>query len=169
VAKHQLIISREIDRKYPIRSEAGQSKVTRTVVVNWKGTWEPGDQPEAYLVVAPQDEIEIVLQPDEYGDASLWFFTPEDQKVPLFPQPWNPVRSVKKLANSVRALWDGNRRDDDDVRVDLPSGSKVLEVNDMLAGDSRESRYGLRISSLGQRPVPIGGQGNAGSLTATKP
>jgi hypothetical protein len=122
-----------------------------------------------FLVVAPQDEIEIVLQPDEYGGASLWFFAPEEQKVPLFSQPWNPVRSVKKLANSVRTLWGGNRSDDDDVRVDLPSGSKVLEVNAMLAGDSRESRYGLRISALGKRPVPIGEQGNPGSLTATKP
>jgi hypothetical protein len=169
VARHQLIISREIDRKYPIRSEAGQSKVTTRVVVNWKGTWEPGDQPETYLVVAPQDEIEIVLQPDEYGGASLWFFTPEDQKFPVFSRPWSPMRSVKKLVNSVRSMWDGNKKDDDDVRVDLPSGSKVLEVNYMLAGDSRESRYGLRISGLGEHPKPIGGQGNPGSLTTTKP
>ncbi|MCY1082515.1 hypothetical protein [Archangium lansingense] len=168
MARHQLIISRELSRKYPIRSEAGQSKVTSRVVVNWKGTWEPDDQPEMYLVVAPQDEIEIVLQPDEFGGAGLWFFKQEEQKTPLFRPTLEPGRLIKKLATSLQSLWDPQSEDEED-RVDIESGSRILEVNHMLAGDSGESRYSLRLSGLGQRPVPIGGQGQPGSLTASKP
>ncbi|MFY0527987.1 hypothetical protein ACN28I_34140 [Archangium gephyra] len=158
MAKHQLIISRDINRKHPVRSEAGQSKVISRVVVNWKGTWEPDAQPEMYLLVAPQDEIEIVLQPDEYGSASLWFMKPMEQGAPLFQPPGNPFKRLASLF-----------RKDDEERVDLKRGSKVLQVNDALAGEPGELRYVLRISGLGERPVPIGGQGNPGTLTASKP
>jgi hypothetical protein len=148
VAKHQLIISKDINRSYPVRSEAGQYKATRTLVVNWKGTWAPGDRPELYLVVAPGDELELVLSSEQHQGGSLWLFK---RVLPLL------------------LPTDETERQDAWERVDIESGSTVLQVNDSLAGVSGESRYDLRISALGQKPVIIVGEGQPGTLTASKP
>jgi len=148
VAKHQLSISKDINGSYPVRSEAGQFKVTRTLVVNWKGKWEPDDRPELYLVVAPGDELEVVLSSEKHPGGSLWLFK---RVHPLLL----PTQETQH-----QDAWE---------RVDIESGSRVLQVNHTLARDSGESRYDLRISALGQRPLPIVGQGQAGSLTASKP
>jgi hypothetical protein len=64
---------------------------------------------------------------------------------------------------------DTHNEEDSSVRVDIKKGSKVLKVNHALAHESGESRYALRISELGQFPMPMVGQGQAGTLTATKP
>lgn len=162
MARHQLIISRDKSLRHPVRSEAGQFEVTTRVVVNWKGTWGPYEQHETYLVVAPQDEIEIVLATGE-RDSSLWFIheteqtpqeqTPRSTTLPLFEQ---AARSLVKLQ-------------DDRERVDIKEGSEVLQVNHALASEPRELRCYLRISDLGKRPPMIAGQGNPGSLTTTKP
>jgi hypothetical protein len=148
VAKHQLIISKETHVSCPVRSEAGQLKPTRTLVVNWKGTWEPRDQPDHYLVVAPGDELELVLSAEQREGGSLWLLH------------WvNPSPSV--LSESQRqGKWE---------HVDLQTGSVRLQVNPDLAHEAGESRYELRITALGQIPAPIVGQGQAGTLTATKP
>ncbi|MGZ3460193.1 MAG: hypothetical protein ACXU86_17025 [Archangium sp.] len=150
MAKHQLFISKEIDGFFPVRSEAGQLKKTCTLVVNWKGTWEPGDHPELSLVVAPGDELEVVLSSNKHQGGSLWLF---QRVVPLL-LPTNETVS--------QGAWER-------VDVEDEGGSKVLQVNPSLAGDSGESRHGLRISALRQWPVPIVGQGDPGSLTASKP
>ncbi|WNG56456.1 hypothetical protein F0U59_18085 [Archangium gephyra] len=167
MAKHQLSISRDMNLRHPVRSEAGQSKATSMVVVNWKGTWESGEQSETYLVVAPQDEIEIVLSSGEEGGSSVWFFDQLGQKVPLLRPQGNPWGILHPLVTWIRSLW--NSETDGEQRVDIKSGSKVVQLNQALAGDSREFRYYLRISELGERPPRIGGQGQAGTLTASKP
>jgi hypothetical protein len=152
VAKHQLFISRDINRAFPVRSEAGQFKVTRTLVINWKGTWEPRDQPDLFLVVAPGDELEIVLSGEQQEAGSLWF-----------TDRLNPVRSLLLPLpedQPQRGHWE---------RVDIKSGSVLLQVNPAIARDAGESRYDLRLTALGQLPVPIVGQGQAGTLTASKP
>lgn len=148
MAKHQLIISDDQNPRYPVRSEAGQSKATSHVVVNWKGTWEPGDQPETYLVVAPGDEIEIVLSSEMNEGASLWLFDEMEHKVPLLS------RSKSQTGEE---------------RVDIKRGSKVVQVKHALAGDPRELRYYLRTSPLREHPPIIVGQGDPGTLTASKP
>lgn len=148
MAKHQLIISKNINRSHPVRSEAGQFKVIRTLVVNWKGTWEPGDHPEQCLVVAPGDELELVLSSEHEEGSSLWFF----KRMLALLLPTQETQSQE--------AWE---------RVDIEKGSMRFQVNHALAGDSGESRHGLRISKLGQMPLPIVGQGQAGSLTASKP
>ena len=147
MAKHQLIIS---NGPYPVRPEAGQNKAIRTLVVDAKGTWTPSDHPERYLVVAPGDELELVLSSEKKQGGSLWIF---NQGVPLL------------------APAEGIERQDDWERVDFESGSgsKVLQLNPSLAGASGESRYNVRASALRQRPLPIVGEGQAGSLTASKP
>lgn len=151
MAKHQLFINRDISRAFPVRSEAGQFKVTRTLVVNWKGTWEPRDQPDTCLVVAPGDELEIVLSGEQQEASSLWL----TNRV-------NPLRSL------LLPMPD-NQRQNDWERVDIKSGSEILQVNPAISRDAGESRYDLRITALGQRPMPIVGQGYAGTLTASKP
>jgi hypothetical protein len=151
VAKHQLIIPEDPYDYYPARSEAGKSKNIRTLVVNWKGKWQPDDHPERYLVVAPGDELELVLASKKQKGGSLWLFKRE---LPLF-QPTQETESED--------AWQ---------RVDLKSGSKVLQVNLSLAPGSGESRYDLRISALKKKPlppIPVVGSGQAGTLTATKP
>ncbi|HEX5749732.1 MAG TPA: hypothetical protein VFZ09_26105 [Archangium sp.] len=151
MAKHQLIISRDFKRPSVLRSEEGQLKATRTLVVNWKGSWEPRDQPELFLVVAPGDELEIVFADEQHESGSLWLFN----RV-------NPLRSLLlPLPESQRQeRWE---------RVDLQKGSVILTVNGEIARDSGESRYDLRVSALGEMPPPIVGQGNPGTLTASKP
>lgn len=146
MAKHQLIIT---PGPYPVRSEAEQRKATRTLVLNWKGTWEPQERPELYLVVAPGDELELVLSSEMRQGGSLWIFRRE---LPALLVP-----------------TDETECQDTSERVDLESGSRVLQVNPSLTGDSGESRYNLRTSALGKVPLPIVGQGQAGTLTATKP
>ncbi|EPX64807.1 hypothetical protein D187_000229 [Cystobacter fuscus DSM 2262] len=148
MAKHQLIIPESIYTSFPVRSEAGRLKELCTLVINWKGTWAPDDDPELSLVVAPGDELEIVLSAERHQGGSLWLFKRE---LPLL-LPENAVRSER--------TWE---------RVDLERGSRVLQVNHALSRDSGESRYDLRVSELGQFPEPIVGQGQAGTLTASKP
>jgi len=145
VAKHQLIISNGL---YPVRSEAEQNKVVRTVVVNWKGTWGPHDRPEQYLVVAPGDELEIVLSSERQQGGSLWIF---DQGVPLLV----PTEGIERQGTL--------------ERVDVESGSKLVQVNQALASNSGESRYNLRATALRQMPIPIVGEGQPGTLSASKP
>lgn len=151
MAKHQLFISKDVSRSYPVRSEAGQFKVTRTLVVNWKGTWEPNEHPEQYLVVAPGDELEVVLSSEKDQGASLWLF--------------------RRELSPLLVPTDGTECQDAWERVDLKNGSEstVLQVNPTLARDSGELRYDLRISALGKRPLPIVGEGQAGTMTASKP
>ncbi|WNG24283.1 hypothetical protein F0U62_09825 [Cystobacter fuscus] len=148
MAKHQLIIPESIYEFYPVRSEAGRLKELRTLVINWKGTWAPDDDSELYLVVAPGDELEIVLSSERHQGGSLWLFKRE---LPLL-LPENEVRSER--------TWE---------RVDLERGSKVLQVNHALSRDSGESRYDLCVSELGMAPMPPVGQGQPGTLTASKP
>lgn len=151
MAKHQLIISDELYDAYPSRSEAGKSKETTTLVVNWKGKWARGDSPKQYLVVAPGDELELVLSPEKRKGGSLWLY--KQERALLMPS---------QEAES-QAAW---------LRVDIKSGSKVFKVNHLLAHDSGESRYDLRISALRKKPVPPMppvGEGQTGSMTATKP
>ncbi|ATB36470.1 hypothetical protein CYFUS_001885 [Cystobacter fuscus] len=148
MAKHQLIIPENIYASFPVRSEAGRLEELLTLVINWKGTWEPGDQPEQYLVVAPGDELEIVLSAERHQGGSLWLFKRE---LPLL-LPENAVLSDRTWA-----------------RVDLERGSRVFQVNHALSRDSGESRYDLRVSELRQYPEPIVGQGQPGTLTASKP
>jgi hypothetical protein len=147
VAKHQLSIS---NGAWPVLSEAGQNKAVRTLVVNWKGTWEARDRPERFLLVAPGDELELVLSADKQQGGSLWIF---NSGVPLL----EPAEGIE--------------RQDDWERVDLESGSgsRVVRVNQTLAGGSGESRYSVRATGLRQKPVPIVGEGQAGSLTASRP
>lgn len=146
MAKHQLIIS---NGAWPARSEAGHTKTVRTLVVDAKGTWTPpSEHPERYLVVAPGDELEVVLSPDKKQGGSLWIF---NQGVPLL----EPAAGIE--------------RQDDWERVDLESGSRVLRMNPVLASASGESRYNVRASGLRQKPLPIVGEGQAGSLTASRP
>jgi hypothetical protein len=151
VAKHQLIISRDIKRPPVVRSEGGQFKATRMLVINWKGTWEPRDQPDLYLVVAPGDELEIVLADEQQQGGSLWLFN----RV-------NPLRSLLLPMPE-------SQRQDRWERVDIQKGSVILTVNQAIAQDSGESRYDLRVSALGEMPPPIVGQGQPGTLTASKP
>ncbi|MFE8600301.1 hypothetical protein [Archangium violaceum] len=151
MAKHQLIISRDFKRPPVARSEGGQLKPTRMLVVNWKGTWAPRDQPDLYLVVAPGDELEIMLADEQQQASSLWLF--------------NRVNP----SSSLLLLTPESRREDPWERVDIPKGSVILTVNQVIARDSGESRYDLRVTALGQRPPPIVGQGQAGTLTASKP
>ncbi|MFL5346367.1 MAG: hypothetical protein ACJ8AT_16380 [Hyalangium sp.] len=147
MAKHQLIIS---NGAWPVLSEAGQNKAVRTLVVDAKGTWVPSAHPERYLVVAPGDELEIVLSPDKQQGGSLWIF---NQGAPLL----EPAEGIE--------------RKDDWERVDFESGSgsRVLRLNQALAGASGESRYNVRATGLRQKPVPIVGEGQTGSLTASRP
>ncbi|WNG56457.1 hypothetical protein F0U59_18090 [Archangium gephyra] len=149
MAKHQLIISRDFKKPAVVRSEGGQLKATRMLVVNWKGTWAPRDQPDLYLVVAPGDELEIVLGDEQQEASSLWLFN----RV-------NPLRSLLLLESQRQDPWE---------RVDIQKGSVILTVNQAIAKDSGESRYDLRVTALGQKPPPIVGQGQAGTLTASKP
>ena len=151
MSKHQLIISKDVSRAYPVRSEAGQLKVTRTLVFNWKGTWEPNDRPDLYLVVAPGDELEVVLAAEQDQRSSLWLF---NRGNPL-PSLLSPVSESQPQDH-----WE---------RVDLQKEGVLLRVNQTISRDSGESRYDLRISPLGQRPMPIVGQGQPGTLTASKP
>jgi hypothetical protein len=152
VAKHQLIISEEIDEEYPVRSEAGQFQNVRALVVNWKGKWAPFDSPEQYLVVAPGDELELVLSSKKRKGGSLWLYKQDS----LLLMPTEETES--------QDAWE---------RVDIKSGSTVLEVNRSLARDSGEARYYLRISALKKKPQPLRpppvGQGMTGTLPATKP
>jgi hypothetical protein len=145
VAKHQLIIP---NGPFPVRSEAEQLKAVRTLVVNWKGTWAPSDHPERYLVVAPGDELEVVLAADKPRGGSLWIF---NQGIPLL----EPAEGVERANGS--------------ERLDLESGSRVLRLNQALAGASGESRYNLRASALREPPIPFVGEGQAGTLSASKP
>jgi hypothetical protein len=145
VAKHQLSIS---NGAWPVLSEAGQNKTVRTLVVNWKGTWEARDRPERFLVVAPGDELELVLSTDNPHGGSLWIF---NQGAPLL----EPAEGIERKED-----WE---------RVDLESGSRVVRVNQTLAGGSGESRYNVRATGLRQMPLPIVGEGQAGSLTASRP
>jgi len=149
VAKHQLNISDDITWFCPVRLEAGQYKEVHTLVVNWNGKWDPKDRPEHCLVVAPGDELEVVLSPKMEHGGSLWIFK---QKVSLFL----PTQDL-------------HEEDTSSVRVDIQKGSKVLQVNHALAHGAGESRYDLRISGLRAYPMPPVGQGQAGNLTATKP
>ena len=126
--------------------------MTRTLVVNWKGTWEPRDQPDVCLVVAPGDELEVVLSGEPPEASSLWLAS----RV-------NPLRSL------LLPMPDNQRQDGDWERVDIKSGSVTLQVNPAISRDAGESRYDLRITALGQRPIPIVGQGQAGTLSASKP
>ncbi|WP_146209946.1 hypothetical protein [Vitiosangium sp. GDMCC 1.1324] len=151
MAKHQLIISKDISRNYPVRSEAGELKETRTLVVNWDGTWKPNDRPDKYLVVAPGDELEIVLAAEKDEGSSLWLY--------------NRVRPLPSLLLPLPE----DQRQGGVERVDIKSGSVILEVNRAIARDAGESRYDLRISAMGEIPMPIVGQGQPGTLTATRP
>lgn len=151
MAKHQLIISRDLHRAFPVRSEEGQFKVTRTLVINWNGSWEPRDQPEQCLMVAPGDELEVVLADEQREGGSLWIYKRMNSLPPLFV----PLPEDKH----------GNGME----RVDLEKGSVILTVNPALAKDAGEARYNLRISALGEVPAPFVGQGQAGTLIATKP
>jgi hypothetical protein len=150
MAKHQLIIPEDLYEYYPSRSDAGQSKQTRTLVINWKGKWSRNDSPKEYLVVAPGDELEVVLASKKKG-GSLWLYK---QELPLLL----PTEEAES-----QEAWE---------RVDIKRGSRVLKVNRSLAGGSGEVRYDLRISALKKEPLPPlppVGQGQAGTLTATKP
>ncbi|WP_375768507.1 hypothetical protein NR798_43650 [Archangium gephyra] len=151
MSKHQLIISKDVSRAYPVRSEAGQFKVTRTLVINWKGEWAPNDRPDLYLVVAPGDELELVLAAEQDQGTSLWLFN----RVNPLPSLLSPVSESQP-----KDQWE---------RVDLQKEGVILRVNQAIARDAGESRYDLRISPLGQRPMPIVGQGQAGTMTASKP
>ncbi|OJT18179.1 hypothetical protein BO221_42620 [Archangium sp. Cb G35] len=151
MAKHQLIISKDINGNFPVRSEEGQLKTTRTLVVNWKRTWEPRDRADLFLVVAPGDELEVVLAEEQREGGSLWLYN----RV-------NPLRSL------LVPLPEGPHRDGV-MRVDLQKGSVILTVDPAIARDAGESRYDLRISALGGVPAPFVGQGQAGTLTASKP
>lgn len=148
MAKHQLIIS---NGPFPVLSEAEQDKDIRTLVVNGKDSWAPGDHPEQCLVVAPGDELEVVLSPKMPEGGSLWIF--HQQELPLF-EPMEGIEGQKG--------WE---------RVDFESGSKsrVLRVNPSLAEASGESRYNVRATELREIPMPIVGQGSPGTLTASKP
>ncbi len=151
MAKHQLIISRDFKKPSVVRSEGGELKPTRMVVVNWKGTWEPRDQPDLYLVVAPGDELEIVLADEEPQGASLWL----SNRVNPLPSLLGPLPE--------------NQRQDKSEHVNIQKGSVLLTVNQTISRDAGESRYDLRVTALGQRPPPIVGQGQPGTLTASKP
>lgn len=151
MAKHQLLISSKLDKAFPFRSEEGQYKKTLLLIVNWTGTWGPRDRPDLCLVVAPGDELEIVLAAEEVAQGgSLHFVKRGDPGVPL-------------LASLPTGERQGNRE-----RVDLETGSVLLQVDPALSREG-ELLYGLRISGLRQVPYPIVGQGQAGSLTATRP
>ena len=151
MAKHQLFISRDTSRSFPVRSVGGRFEVTRKLVVNWKGTWAPKDKPDEYLLVAPGDELEVVLSGEKQEASSLWL-TNDENPLPslLLPMP-------------------DNQRQGDWERVDIKSGSVILQVNPAISRDAGESRYSLRITELGKRPIPIVGQGYAGNITASKP
>ncbi len=146
--KHQLIIPLPKSAIFPARSEAGQLKDVCTLVVNSSGTFPPGESHEDTLVVAPGDELEIVLtSEEEHPGGSVWFFK---QEIPLLL----PDHAISRESME---------------RVDLESGSRVFEVNHALAGASGESRYGLRATALGEYPMPMVGQGNPGTMIASKP
>ncbi|AKJ02373.1 hypothetical protein ATI61_108240 [Archangium gephyra] len=151
MAKHQLIISRDSKNPSVVRSEEGQLKHTRTLVVNWKGSWEPREQPGLFLVVAPGDELEIVFADEQHESASLWFFS-----------------RVNPLSSLLLPLPESHRQGQWE-RVDLQKGSVILTVNGAIARDSGESRYDLRVSAVGEMPPRIVGQGNPGTMTASKP
>ncbi|MET0401772.1 MAG: hypothetical protein ABW123_05180 [Cystobacter sp.] len=147
MAKHRLILSHS-NKYYPVRSEAGQLQATRVLVVTGTGRWTPEDRPELYLVVAPGDELEFALESPQHPGGSVWLF----KKTPAVLLP--------KTDTQQQEAWE---------RVDIESGSRILQVNPALTRDSGECRYDLRISALNQRPLIIVGQGQAGSLTATRP
>ena len=143
---HRLILS-DTQNNYPVHPEAKGSRIIRVLVVHWTGHWAPTDHPEHCLVVAVGDELEFALESKRHPGASVWLF-PKTRALLLGPDEESP------------GSWE---------RVDVASGSKVLRVNPALVQDSREQRYDVRLSALGQWPRPIVGQGQAGSLTATKP
>lgn len=149
MAKYQLSIS---NGPFPVRTdEAGQVTSVRTLVVNWTGAWGPRDHPERFLKVAPGDELELVLSPEMPRGGSLWIY---DQGLPLF----EPAEGIERQEH-----WE---------RVDFEpggSGSRVLRVNPALANGSGESRFNVRASDLREIPMPFVGEGQAGSLTASKP
>jgi hypothetical protein len=149
--KHRLIISEEKHGPYPVLSKARKNTPILTLVVNWKGTWEPEDSPERYLVVEPGDKLELVLSAENKKGGSLWLLKRE---LPLFL----PTEKTER-----QEAWE---------RMDVESGSRILQVNRTLARDAGESRYALRVSAMRMKPrppVPIVGQGQPGSLTASKP
>ncbi|KFA92158.1 hypothetical protein [Archangium violaceum] len=151
MAKHQLIISKKINGNFPVRSEEERFNAIRTLVVNWKGTWEPRERPDLFLVVAPGDELEVVLADEQHEGGSFWLFNRESPSRPLLVP-----------------LPEGQRLDGVE-RVDLQKGSVILTVDPTIAKDAGESRYNLRVSVLGMPPAPFVGQGQAGTLIASKP
>lgn len=147
MAKHQLIIS---PGPWPVRSETEKRDPVRTLVVHWNGSWGPRDHPERFLMVAPGDELEVVLSPEMKEGGSLWLF---NEGVPLLEL----VEGIERQRGSER------------VDFESGSGSRVLRMNPALAEASGESRYGVRATGLRKPPVPIVGEGQAGSLTASRP
>lgn len=147
MAKHQLTLS---PGPWPVRSETEKHAPVRTLVVHWKGSWGPRDHPERFLMVAPGDELEVVLSPEMKQGGSLWLF---NEGVPLL----EPAEGIERQNGYER------------VDFESGSGSRVLRLNPALAGASEESRYGVRATGLRELPIPIVGEGQAGSLTASRP
>ena len=158
MAKHQLIISLDRNKNFPVRSEEGRFQETHLLVVNWTGTWGPRDRPALCLVVEPGDELEIALSAGQTGGGSLWLYNRS-----------NPLPSLLSHLPPPLAPLPERQPQDTWERVDLETGSVLLQVNPAISRDAGESLYKLRVSSLGQAPYPLVGQGQAGNLTATRP
>lgn len=149
MAKYQLII---VNDSLPIRSETEQNTFIRTLVVHWTGAWAPNDHPEHYLVVEPGDELEVVLSARKSQGGSLWIY---DNGIPLL----EPVEGIERQGNSERI----------DFESESQGQSRSFRLNPSLARVSGEVRYNVRTSPLRQQPPPFVGEGQAGSLTASKP
>lgn len=142
MAKHQLIIN-DRHQEFPLRSEGGELKATRTLVVNWKGTWAPSDVPGDCLVVTPGDELEFVFALQIRAIAMI------------------SLRSASEHPLLVPAEdFDSQSRQE---RITL-QGSRSFEVNRTLPPNSGELRYDLFM-----RVRPNFGGGNADTMAAGKP
>ncbi|WP_224249366.1 hypothetical protein [Hyalangium gracile] len=140
MAKHQLIIN-ALNQEFPLRSEGGELKPTRTLVVNGKGTWAPSDVPEQCMVVAPGDELELVLQVRAVAFLSLR----SASEVPLLL----PTEQFDSQSRSQRITT---------------MTSISFEVNRAIPPSAGELRYDLLM-----RLKPHFGGGNADTMVATKP